>query len=118
MQLADKRQKEAARQGRLPAQVLLGAADGIVRLPMRWNGQPSLSWLQPKTPNPGPKGMPVKRDAGTRGMENAMGIRHWNRKTDAAATHRRPVISLIILAFDDRLPVLPAPISAARGQWQ
>ena len=46
--LADKRQKEAAREGRLIAQGLLGAADGYRALADALERQPSLSWLQPK----------------------------------------------------------------------
>jgi hypothetical protein len=46
--LADKRQKEAAREGRLIAQGLLGAADGYRALADALEQQPSLSWLQPK----------------------------------------------------------------------
>lgn len=68
--LADKRQKEAAREGRLLAQGLLGAADGYRALADALERQPSLSWLQPKTPNPASKQTPTRWDAGARGSES------------------------------------------------
>jgi hypothetical protein len=68
--LADKRQKEAAREGRLIAQGLLGAADGYRALADALERQPSLSWLQPKLPNPVSKEAPARRDARARGFES------------------------------------------------
>jgi hypothetical protein len=68
--LADKRQKEAAREGRLLAQGLLGAADGYRALADALERQPSLSWLQPKSPNPAPKDALARWEAAARGSEN------------------------------------------------
>jgi hypothetical protein len=68
--LADKRQKEAAREGRLLAQGLLGAADGYRALADALERQPSLSWLQPKSPNPASKAVPASREAAARSSEN------------------------------------------------
>ena len=68
--LADKRQKEAAREGRLLAQGLLGAAEGYRALADALERQPSLSWLQPKASNPGPKNASARWDARDRGLED------------------------------------------------
>jgi hypothetical protein len=68
--LADKRQKEAAREGRLVAQGLLGAADGYRALADALERQPSLSWLQPKSPKSAPKDAFASREAAVRGSEN------------------------------------------------
>jgi hypothetical protein len=64
--LADKRQKEAAREGRLVAQGLLGAADGYRALADALERQPSLSWLQPKPQNTGHKDASARWDKGPR----------------------------------------------------
>jgi len=62
-ELADKRQKEAARESRLIAQGLLGAAEGYRALADALERQPSLALLQPKvTDHPG-QGAPVSRNA-------------------------------------------------------
>ena len=68
--LADKRQKEAAREGRLTAQGLLGAADGYRALADALERQPSLSWLQPKPQDQkaGPQGR--NPDSATRKLSN------------------------------------------------
>ncbi len=68
--LADKRQKEAAREGRLLAQGLMGAAQGYRALADALERQPSLSWLQPKASNPVPKEASPKRVVNGRGLES------------------------------------------------
>jgi hypothetical protein len=68
--LADKRQKEAAREGRLLAQGLRGAADGYRALADALERQPSLSWLQPKSPSPAQKDAPARRETAARGSKN------------------------------------------------
>jgi hypothetical protein len=75
--LADKRQKEAAREGRLAAQGLLGAAEGYRALADALERQPSLSWLQPKLQDQkaGPQGRNsdlAARKSSVRGLDTPL----------------------------------------------